>query len=487
VLDTAVERASPERPAGVNSVIPKSSPLQSLVTFNNSQGDSARGTILRLSRSTVVFEVYNPYSIVQLSEVLDRLTIRRGDRAIYSGRGVVTNLVNTGLMLIVSVTLIDTWSDLSGLLTPGSGIGTEVRRFIADYDTISSIRSGYQLVVGQLRTFLAELGRWLEQVDLEAHAAPVKSPALSDEIFFEIGEPLFPRLASLFADFEAETRQVPDELLSYHKAYAQRDLHPLLLRAPFIHRSFAKPLGYAGDYEMVNMMLRNRREGPNTYAQILHTFYVHSAVCQAHRNRIDILTGRLEDTARAVGEGRPFRVLNVGCGPAHELLRLIRTSEAAARMRIDLVDFSQVTLDATRVEIERVCGESARRPQIAYLHDSVHNLLKRATRPEEVGGARDYDLIYCAGLFDYLSDRVCSRLIRLFNRWVRPGGLVLVTNVHPDNDHRGAMEHLLEWYLIYRDEEQMVSLSPPDLRHRVYRDATGLNVFLEMRGADPAT
>jgi extracellular factor (EF) 3-hydroxypalmitic acid methyl ester biosynthesis protein len=484
--DVTVKKASLQRPGGGNSVIPKSSPLQSLVTFSNSQGDSARGTILRLSRSTVVFEVYNPYSIVQLSEVLDRLTIRRGDRAIYSGRGVVTNLVNTGLMLIVSVTLTDTWSDLSGLLTPGSGIGTEVRRFIEDYDTISCIRSGYQLVVGQLRTFLAELGRWLEQVDLDAQTTFGDGQGLSEEIFMEIGEPLFPRLASLFADFEDEAQRVPDEFISYHKAYAQRDLHPLLLRAPFIHRSFAKPLGYAGDFEMVNMMLRNEREGPNTYAQILHAFYVHAAVCQAHRNRIDILTRRLEDSARGVGEGRALRVLNVGCGPAHEILRFIRTSDLASGAQIELVDFSQVTLDATRVEIERACTESGRRPEITYFHDSVHQLLKRATRPEESGEPPAYDLIYCAGLFDYLSDRVCSRLIKLFNRWVRPGGLVMVTNVHPDNDHRGAMEHLLEWYLIYRDEQQMVSLSPPDRRHRVYRDTTGLNVFLEMRGADLA-
>ena len=41
--------------------------LQSLVTFRNSQGEAARGTLLKLDRNTVVFEVYNPYSIVQLS------------------------------------------------------------------------------------------------------------------------------------------------------------------------------------------------------------------------------------------------------------------------------------------------------------------------------------------------------------------------------------------------------------------------------------
>jgi extracellular factor (EF) 3-hydroxypalmitic acid methyl ester biosynthesis protein len=465
-------------------VIPKNTPLQSLVTFKNSQGEAARGTILRLSRATVVFEVYNPYSIVQLSEVLAQLTIRRGGRAIYSGRAVVSNLVNTGLMLIVSVTLLDTWSDLAGLLTPGAGIGNEVRRFIEDYDSVSIVRSDYKLVVGHLRTFLSELARWLEQVDLDAHVSPDNPFTLSDEIFYEIADPIYPRLTALFADFEEQVRNVPDETSSYHKAYAQRDLHPLLLRAPFIHRTFTKPMGYAGDYEMVNMMLRNRREGPNTYAQILHTFYVHATVCHAHRNRIDILARRLAEVARSVGPGHACQVLNVGCGPAHEVLRYLRSSQDACCGRMELLDFSQETLDATRESIVAALGESGRQVEVRFVHDSVHDLLKRAMRADARTEVASYDFIYCAGLFDYLSDRVCARLVKLFMHWIKPGGLVLVTNVHSCNAYRGAMEHLLEWHLIYRDERQMLDLAPVATCASVYTDATGLNVFLEIRGAD---
>lgn len=90
-------------------MIPRRSSLQSHITFRNSQGESARGTLLKLERTTVVFEVYNPYSIVQLSEVLSNLTIRRGESPIYNGRAVVSNLVNTGLMLILSATFLDPW------------------------------------------------------------------------------------------------------------------------------------------------------------------------------------------------------------------------------------------------------------------------------------------------------------------------------------------------------------------------------------------
>ena len=60
------------------------------------------------------------------------------------------------------------------------------------------------------------------------------------------------------------------------------------------------------------------------------------------------------------------------------------------------------------------------------------------------------DLIYCAGLFDYLSDKICSRLLQLFYNWANAGGLVVATNVTPSNSVRYFLEHLLEWNLIYR-------------------------------------
>lgn len=456
------------------------SAIQSLVNFQNSQGVTARGTILRLSRATVIFEVYNPYSIVQLSEVLESFTIRRGDRAIYKGRAIVANLVNTGLMLIVSVNLVDTWSDLAGLLGSGKRVGEEVRRFLGDFDSISGVKAGYQLIVSSLRTFLAELGRWLEQVDLEGNLTVDVPPKLPEDVYCELAEPLFPRLTQLFGTFEEEARSIPEEDVSFHKAYAQRDLHPLLLRAPFVHRTFSKPLGYAGDYEMVNMMIRNEREGPNTYAQLLHDYCMRTGVCQAHRNRIRILTERLIDVVSKVDSGGQARILNVGCGPAHEVLDFIRREALSSHCHFELVDFNFQTLQETRKAADTAMGESGNTPEIDYLHESIHNLLKYAVKPEFSDRVRQYDFIYCAGLFDYLSDRVCSRLCSLFLKWVKIGGVVLVTNVHSRNEYRGLMEHILDWYLVYRDERQMESISAPQAQKRIYTDDTGLNVFLEM-------
>ena len=104
-----------------------------------------------------------------------------------------------------------------------------------------------------------------------------------------------------------------------HRSYIQRHLHPIVLCAPFAYRSYRKPLGYAGDYEMVNMMLRDPREGSSLFAKIFNVWLLHQGSAAAHRNRISFLKKRLvEETAAAARAGRKARILNLGCGPAWE-------------------------------------------------------------------------------------------------------------------------------------------------------------------------
>lgn len=454
----------------------------SLVTFKNSQGVEARGTLLKLSRATIVLEIYNPYSIVQLSEVLEDIHIRRGDRVIYSGRAVVSNLVNTGLMLITSATLVDEWADLSGLLDDKISVRKEVEGFIFDWTKAQKIRSGYQLAVGELRSFMGQLSRWLEQVDVIAGTASKDSEScVDDEVFKELLLPIQPTLNALFGKFEQEASLVPEDDVNNHKAFVQRDIHPLIMRAPFAFRTFHKPLGYAGDYEIVKMMLGDTRSGGTIYADLINTISLHTGPVEAHRNRIDILHKLLHELVEnKCTDGNEINILNIGCGPAEEVTRLIKSQPLVDKCHFTLMDFNQETLDYVESSISKVVRETGRDVNTELIHNSVHNLLKQVAGNKESEDLEKYDFVYCAGLFDYLSDKVCQRLLKLFYMWVKPGGFVLVTNVHPRNPSRWVMEHILEWYLIYRDEQKMSAMFAEPAKKKIYVDSTGINIFLEV-------
>jgi extracellular factor (EF) 3-hydroxypalmitic acid methyl ester biosynthesis protein len=118
------------------------------------------------------------------------------------------------------------------------------------------------------------------------------------------------------------------------------------------------------------------------------------------------------------------------------------------------------------------------------LKKSVNQVLKESIKPDENSTDKDYDFIYCAGLFDYLSDRICKKLMDYFYSLLAPGGLLVATNVDKSNPIRNGMESFLEWHLVYRDRKEFLALRPdeaPEGSCEVKADVTGVNIFMEVR------
>jgi len=453
--------------------------IDSVVSFRNSQGEKASGTLRGIGRRSISLEVYNPHSVAQLSEMLSDLTIRRQGRVVYQGSAVVTTLINTGIYLVMSATLTDPWKDLTNLTQDRAQIKTEVRNFLKDLEHYTNIHPKFEVVVTRMRTHLSELSRWLQQVDVMIEEKSEPNREQETELLEEIAEPIIPLMLEQLMEFESIAKELEPESVSVHSAFVQRELHPLIMRSPFMHRVYTKPLGYAGDYEMVNMMLRDPHEGPNIYYKIVNKLFLMEGPSVAHKNRVRIMHSKLEALVdEAQRGGRTIKILNLGCGPAVEIQRLLKTRILDERTEITLMDFNDQTLGYTKSLLDRIGHENNSFPNIIYQQQSVDQILRQSARltAEE---SNKYDFIYCAGLFDYFSDRACSRVLKLFYKLVKPGGEVLSTNVHSDNPAIAAMEYLVEWYLVYRDEKQMLSLVKDIPDKKVYGDDTGLNIFLE--------
>ncbi|HYE41408.1 MAG TPA: SAM-dependent methyltransferase, partial [Ramlibacter sp.] len=345
--------------------------IDPVVSFRNSQGEAVRGTIVNLQRTALVMEIYNPWSIVQVSEVLSELTVRMGTRTAYAGRAVVISMVNTGLTAMVSVTLIEQWCELSGDALAPESVSAKARAFVRDWSERFCIRRDYQLLVNEARAYLADVSRWVEQVDM-SNDLPKEDGRLRADFFEELATPLMERTRHYFSELEGESSLVEEEHQSAHRAFAQAALHPLVLRAPWVFRTFTKPLGYAGDYRMVHQMVEDPRQGPSTYFQVVNSAFLNGAAVRAHRNRIDLLVAFLVRQADAARQaGRPFRIMNVGCGPAIEIQQFIQTYPEPEWLSFQLIDFSMETLDWTRERLAGLSAAAGKKTRIDYTHDSV--------------------------------------------------------------------------------------------------------------------
>ena len=148
-----------------------------------------------------------------------------------------------------------------------------------------------------------------------------------------------------------------------------------------------------------------------------------------------------------------------------------------------LLDFNDETLAYTRQVLADCARQHHRVVSIDYIKKSVVQLLKASERS---GLRNDFDFVYCAGLYDYLPDRICRQLNETYHAMLAPGGLLMVTNVDTSNPIQHMLHYVLEWHLIYRSASKFRALAPAEAgpnQVRVYADITGVNIFMEVRRA----
>jgi hypothetical protein len=213
---------------------------------------------------------------------------------------------------------------------------------------------------------------------------------------------------------------------------------------PFTHRAFSKPRGYAGDAVMMDYIYGRTapeiEQLPATTRGIFH-YCTNTSSPEAVRFRRRVLAETI-DVAAARAK-RSIEVVALAAGHLREadLSSAVRSGSA----RVTAIDQDEESLDVVKNEYSRFGVQTT--------PTSVRHLLAgRADLPVS-------DLSYSAGLYDYLPAAAATRLTTLMFTALRPGGTVLLANFLPGIADVGYMEALMDWHLIYRDDQAMLDLT----------------------------
>ena len=220
-------------------------------------------------------------------------------------------------------------------------------------------------------------------------------------------------------------------------------LRQLIHQSPFSRRAFEKPRGYAGDAVMLGYIYRLEPlpEPVSPLGRSLFEWEILTDSCRAVRDRRELLAAYLD--AAAQRKARPD-ILSVACGHLREaaLSRGFTSHQLGRFVAFDQDQQSLETVASAYVghDIETICG-------------SVRGL---------VGGDVSlgaFDLIYAAGLYDYLAAPVASLLTAKLFQMLSAAGTLLIVNFTPDLPDIGCMETSMDWRLIYREEAEMAELT----------------------------
>ena len=110
------------------------------------------------------------------------------------------------------------------------------------------------------------------------------------------------------------------------------------------------------------------------------------------------------------------------------------------------------------------------------------NLVYLATG-RQVLEVKDPDLVYSIGLIDYFNDQFVVALMNYVYNLLKLGGKIILGNFHSSNSTKSGMDHVLDWKLIHRTEEDMHRLFSESSFKRpcsnLQFEEAGINLFAE--------
>lgn len=442
------------------------------------------GEVLDLSLHGIGVEipVRNGLSGMLLSgDRLESVEISAESAVFYRGEATVRRITEESERQVIGLEVDGDGLDLAELHRSGA------RQSFAQRWQQLELGVRYDLVSPEFKAFVADLRSKLEvtrdflveeEAKLQNEDRLTREEALQ-EYLEEIRPRLLDEMESARAQLTALVGDFDESEHMLHRAYLRRHLAPLFIESPFMRRCYEKPLGYAGDYEMMNMLYREHAEGETLFGKALNLYATSEMAAQANINRIDYLGEKIRGVI-AESDRERVRLASIGCGPAREIAELLtRSPELGPRLEVALIDQEERSI----AYCERTLGPlaNATGARIHFIRESVRRLITTRRLAAALG---EREFIYSAGLFDYLGERAFSALASALYGVLVPGGKLVIGNVASDNPSRWTMEYFSDWFLIHRSHADLLAkaaeLNPAPTKAEVEAEPTGVNLFLHV-------
>ncbi len=351
------------------------------------------------------------------------------------------------------------------------------------------------LVRPEFKVLIADFNAMLHEVSqkLQVEEARIQQMSHSDNYRIRLEERVIsaaqsmfaPKLQGLLAEFQSIVSKMSSEEEVPHKAYFRLSFQSLIEGTPFMERGLKKPLGYSGDYGLMVMLYEYGDLGQTLFHRFFHRFVCFEPAAVANRNRVGFLSDILLNEYNSDRNRTRYSVASIACGPAREIYEFLSLAkhDLHTPIKLVLVDLEEHALDYAQHRL-RELGIPKEKVELIFLKEDVVSAL--LTGRDLGNWLKDTNVILSAGLFDYLTDRVSTRMIQAMYDFLKPGGQILIGNISKRSPDVFAMDYFMDWRLILRDEPDLFRLVSSELRAKgcqadVIAESLGLNLFLRVK------
>lgn len=248
-----------------------------------------------------------------------------------------------------------------------------------------------------VEVFFAEVEKTCEKLKNE-EAKLLKNHDFDQKILRKLKE-TFDNIVRKIDEFSSSVFE--KKILKKFKEVFRNQIGKFVYQSEIIKRSFEKPLGYPGDYLLLEQIYSNKPITTSGLGYYLDLIYLNNAVAEAVRDR-------KEDTVKIISNliiaHQANKILNLGCGSCRDIKEIIETLNKRGfykKILFDCLDFD----DKALVFAKQLLSDFLVKYEFRFIKENALNLEKSKKI------YNDYDVIYSMGVADYLPDRVFIKFI----------------------------------------------------------------------------
>lgn len=279
----------------------------------------------------------------------------------------------------------------------------------------------------------------------------------------------------------------------------------LFQESPFCRQIVQRPQGYVGDAEMMEIIYSPQYIGNTPWGMLVHKEATLYKACQAVRNRKQYLKEKIYESKEN------SNILSMAAGSAKEIREYLEENKDDVKKFLaldhDLKTLNKFSYWDSRMEYALANAFSFIKDKNKIAFPKQKHLLNNSLDPKtdfkginilktfykyKFGSLKkdSYDLIYSAGLFDYINNfeshnKGAKKLTTFLFDKVTTGGTLIIGNFNDSipPDEYFSMEFLTNWILFYRSDKQLLSFAEGiDEKQidniKIEKESTGINSFL---------
>ena len=380
------------------------------------------------------------------------------NKTLLSAQGKLSRVAPNGVGNIVGIQITDQPIDIASI---SMGYKSEIVRSRLSrtaHPDISSLPDPFKLVLYNTLYSLKTQKAILESSERELSSS-LLWPTLETEILDLAFKEVMPTMRDYWRTANTLIRGFTRDknILDAAKSLTERTITPELMTGAIWQRLYNKPLGYPGDYLVMQYVYDGKDQGVRLYDKLVHRMGVEMLGCVSTRNDMakEIISQEISRLTEKTKD--PIKVMNVACGGAQEIYELLTDQPTSHPLHVTLVDQDAQALSFAQDRLLPVSVSNESVVNLNFLHCSFVDLMLGGPLFEK---SANQHLIYSLGFFDYIRSHRAKKLIRTLYDILLPGGLLVVGALADgEGADRLSSELICDWSMIFRERHEMAELA----------------------------